>query len=188
MKSPLIMSLFGTLFLGALILGASFFISRDFRETVLFVFNGTSQTQLDESAQLAEEEQANKMLEDADIPKQLNTMIEQQTELYEKENPGSGMDIKAILQQTSDLSLLSAALRAHQKSTGVYPSRLEDLIPEYLPEMILPSQKIPTDASGASFEYHLREGGLGWLICHDNLEEGGRDCFGTNKEGELVRE
>jgi len=115
----------------------------------------------------------------------VDKVIAEKSTYINEQYPDSNIDIKAVLQQVSDLTLITAALQAHKKRMGVYPLELEDLLPQYLPETILSSQTIPTDVKDEPFYYEALEGGYGYLICHYNLIEGGRDCFGENKQGEF---
>ena len=109
---------------------------------------------------------------------------------YEKRLPlDSEIDATAVIQQVADLSLLTAALQAHHKANnGLYPETLQDLIPELLPPAMLEGGVLPTDADGTSFQYQLRDSGYEYLICFDDLEEGGRSCLGSNRDGEFISE
>ena len=81
--------------------------------------------------------------------------------------------------QTIDLTLLHAALkRYHDRTEGMYPATLAELVPGDL-------SRIPTDADGRPYQYRATENGRGYELCNKN-EDGSQRCLGKDSSGNSI--
>lgn len=107
--------------------------------------------------------------------------IQETAQEYKQENPESELDVEAILKQTSDLALITSALRAYSiDNNGTYPATLDGLVPKYTPAMMFPNGQIPMDYNSIPFDYSTSPDRTSYTLCSQDLEEGGTDCLESN--------
>lgn len=87
------------------------------------------------------------------------------------QGPSPGLD------QTINRTLLHAALKHyHDRSNGMYPTTLENLVPYDL-------SSIPTDIDGIPYKYRATENGRGYELCNITDSKEQNHCLGTDSAG-----
>lgn len=77
--------------------------------------------------------------------------------------------------QTINSTLLHAALKNYYNhNNGMYPQTLNELVPNYLPNM-------PTDVGGVPYQYRTTENAKGYELC--NMKNGQPRCLGKDSTG-----